>query len=494
VSVWAYLFEPLSVRDYILEGGHFSEQIAAAELIDAVDREPLAAALAIAAEGVEARVSRQGAGAFEVVLEGAGAEAAAFGLRDLWGLAVGGFCPDLAFVHAVGEGEIPEAALRKARGTLERLRRQPAAVFPEAPPIARRAPRTIRPAVAFELRPDGGRDWLDAATLRKRRMGAAAENTRLGRRFLDEARQDACVWPDGLEIQGTGRHPFPFLPGNRYLAIIHAGIEGAHRLPDGLAETAARAASAAVLVPAAQPTPEGAALLPARPLLLGTAELSLLARADRAVPFAAAFLEALERALEAAGSLPPVRAAAGIAFIRAGYPLARADHEAAALCRTAAAEAARGKPPQACLAFARVQAGPDPAPGAPSSPEGFPAYRAGRRDGVLPHWERIDALAALFSEEDMAQGPTRQLSALLGQNATEAGRQYRLWREVLGNILPGCLVRFDYLMDSFGVTHDELPLIEYAGRTVCPLIDALVLRMVGHGAGPAPGRGEFAHG
>ena len=522
-----------------MDGRNLSEQIAAGEMVDILCGEPLSAALDVLGIGAEVVFSRRAAGAFHVILSGARAVEQAGRLRDLWGIAVGCYCPGLEFVHALAEGETQRAAVRKGTRELAWRRGHPAAIFPEAPPIARRDPCTGRAAIAEQAGESGEREWLDAASLRKRQvMAIPGDAPGLADKLLDDSLLPGHVWPLRLlagERGAPGRPGFPWLPGNNYLAAIRVGVheqagwldslEAAveHRpgefarlfrtFSEGVENAlrrAARRAGAEVLAPAAAAGEDGAAVLPARPFLLGDGEFTAIVRADLGLSFAAALLAEFERS--SARALAPLKAelsypgpsltgCAGIAFMKAGRPLLSAARLAESLCDRARAESGRARadsdgPRPSCLAFALV-GGEAAGSGAEniafagdaSFGPGFPAYGIG--PGPLPEWKALEELVALFSEEDLAIGPVRQLVSLLRLVPGDAAKQYRRWRDVVGKALPHRLDKLDTLLASFGISARDLPVLRRGGAAVSPVADALILRAVGHalpGARPATER------
>jgi hypothetical protein len=248
VSYIAYLFEARSIQGYILDGGRLADQVAASNLVDALCREPLQAALEVLdltdisheerhPAAAEVIFPRRAGGAFYAVLGGDDARPRAERLRDLWGMAAANFCPGLEFVHALAAGADPLAAITAGVQRLAQWRSLPPTRFPETAPLVRRSPRTGQPALCNDRLPDEVREWADAATLRKR-YACAGDNTEFKRaegltqRFLPEADAPTCLWPRNLEPARAGEAVssddprFPFLGDSRYVAVIHADGNG----------------------------------------------------------------------------------------------------------------------------------------------------------------------------------------------------------------------------------------------------------------------------
>jgi hypothetical protein len=572
LSYIAYLFEARGIQSYILDGGRLADQVAASNLLDALCRRPLETALRQLElvdvsqqfrnpEAGEVAFPRCGGGAFYAVFGGDSAAENAARLRDLWGIAAAAFCPGLEFVQAVAGGKTLQEAVDEGTRTLVQARNRPPASFPETPPLVQRSPRTGQPARLNDRLPDGIREWADASTLRKRyakdgngnrfRSGADLTN-----RFLvTDEEQKRYYWPRNLgkpDPDDPDAAQFPLLADNAYVAVIHADGNGLGQAlmalrkavagrPDdyqrifrgfsdcieGATLAAAQAATAKVLVPAAAKTEDsqrqakdcgnGNPIMPARPIVLGGDDLTIIVRADLALPFTVAFLEAFEkfsaeRLKELRGEVPSLderlTACAGVAFIKATQPFHLANHLAEHLCARAksASDAARGEsrgPKPSSLAFARITTSVlDETIRTVKLGEkgdgrlGARAYFLGGVGDTRPRWTDLQALAELLARPEMARGPTRQLLTLLGQDVVDAEKRYRRWQEVLEKNpdTEPRLSEFKRLLLKFGSAPEglDLPFVQSGSELFTPLSDALALRAVGFGGNGSAG--EEPHG
>lgn len=464
MSYRAYLFEAGSLQDYILDGRNLAEHIAVSELVASLCDAPLAAVLDTLGltDTAETRFFRRTTGAFHLVLSGPDADTQARRLRDLWSLACDVHCPGLEYVHALAEGTTPTEAL--GRGQQALARQYPAAALPETPPLARRDPHSGRAAVW-----QTGQEWRDRLALRiSQRESAPILSLPSGH----------PPWPRSLATDAASHMPsFPWLVGNRYLALVHCAVHGLDTVMASCGDpvpcpSAVHTAAQEALSSLATSSP----ILPGLPLLVRDDQFTALVRADLALPFAATFCLAFERAATPAASLTTH---VGIAYAKAGWPLIQAQRLAAKLSAQARHESQRtcpgDEPLPASLAFARATDGARNG----NAYLGFPAY--GLTRGPLPGWQPLVALTKLLAENEVAVGPARQLLALLRQAPGDAQRPYRRWREILAKALPRHLERFDALLAELGLVAKDVPVIRQGQRLFSPLEDAFVLRAVSHG-------------
>ena len=343
---FAYLFEAKGIGRYIVESGRLNDLIGGSDLIAGL----------CTSDGVDDVLSKilQATGAPKI--ESSRRAGAAFCLhtdksepldriRALWRVAVGIRHPGLEFsdvdpAPAIDAG----AALRAAYQAQPAVRENSAAFLqPTAHPFMAFNPRTGRAAVDSEtLRDNSGRniDLLDAVNAPQRRRGReiASKNAtdRLARQFLPEPAADAAKYrfPRQFEIADASlsNPAFPFLTRDERVAVVHADISGLGQIFQRVTKVAmsadevmcvasaieraiaaaARAASNAILLPnavnfkmgdrftrlfgkdsARAPTEIG--LVPARPVVLGGDDITVIVRADLALEFAASLLVEIER-------------------------------------------------------------------------------------------------------------------------------------------------------------------------------------------------------
>lgn len=526
----ACLFEAKSIQEYILRSGRLRHIVGASELIDGLTGALLDdcfAALRLR-KGHDIQWSRRAGGAVYLFTENI---AHRDDFRDLWSLVVRQYAPGLSFVLATGSGENPRVAFEQAREQLDAQRNRAAADLPAGTPITEYAPRTGRPAVTR----DAKLGLQDAATAR---FGLKAfwRSGKVTEKFAPSIAAD--LWPRELEYDAEGdddERAFPFLPDNRYLGLLHADGNGLGHVLLELAkqvrsrpeifldlfrafsegvgratEAAAQLATEAVLLPARR--------IAARPIVLGGDDLTILLRADLALPFAQSFLSEFEQAsrnemtqLRARFSNVPgvpeaLTAGGGIAFVKSNHPFHLAHQLAESLARhakkRAKALARNGRIPPT-IAFHRVT----------KASHGdydrilrdemtfgekddcirttLEVYGTDAQPTDLPSLTDLQELAALLGAEHMARGPARQVLALIGRDLDDARRRYGRWREVMGERDRASRDRFDGSLHRLcGSVWNDLPVAADGFPHATPLGDVATLLAVGnvsdvsHGGAP----------
>jgi hypothetical protein len=537
---YACLFEAKSIQEYILRSGRLRHIIGASELLDSLTPtllDDVLQALGLRRE-TDVRFSRAAGGAVYLFTD---EEAKRDAFRDLWTLTVRQYAPGLELIVAGGAGADDYQAYKDAEKQLQAARNCQPPLLPAGTPVTRYAARTGEPAVSK----DNPLGLQDQATARfGRREFWRKERGGLTSRFAPGLSADA--WPRNLEYdpKDPDDAAFPFLPDNRYLGLLHADGNGLGQLlldlkkhvkahPDafmplfrdfsgavGKATLAAAqwATDKVLLLARDEPSDYGQAdtdrLIPARPIVLGGDDLTILLRADLALPFARAFLTRFESASrveleklhadhpDVAHIVPDcLTAGGGIAFVRSNHPF----HLAHALAESVARHAkdrAKQKPAgngriPPTLAFHRVTTachgnyaeilGSEMAMGAQGAPimTTLGAYSLDPEPGKLPALADLERLADLLARDDMARGPARQILTMLGQDIDDAGRRYAHWRELMGARAKGNLDRFDELMGRLctGLAED-LPVSASGTPRRTPLGDATALLAVTRGAKP----------
>lgn len=537
MTSYSCLFEAKSIQKYILRSGRLRHIVGASELIDSITGELLddvLEALRIT-EGRQVRFSRRAGGSVYLFSSECEVRNA---FRDLWTLVVRQYAPGLEFILACGEGNTDYAAFHPAAAKLQAARNHQPPALPSGGPVTMYAPRTGNPAVANEHQIG----YQDAATVRfgmKRFLGG----DNLVSKFNREV--PAADWPRSLEYSSDSEvRSFPFLRENRYLALLHADGNSLGQLLMNLSDyvkghsecfvdlfqdfsvaieqatqAAAQKATELVLLPARiERFDDHGSIdnsIPARPIVLGGDDLTILLRSDLAFPFAQSFLHAFEHysRIELAklkAKYPDVRglpdtltAGAGIAFVKSNHPFHLAHGLAESLAKhakssaKALAKATGGAqcriPPS--VSFHRVT----------SSTHGdydtvlkdemtyghtgeqvmttLGVYTLDPERGELPSLDNLMSLVRLLDSEAMARGPARQLLTLLGQDQTDARRRYERWREVLSKRTDGVLQKLDAALENLcGELASDLPVSRAGDPRRTPLGDAAILLSVNKGA------------
>ena len=501
-------FEAKSIQAYILDSGKLRDMVGASRLVERLVGEPLDRVLsALEMNEGDIRFSRRAGGAFMAFLDDRDKARA---LRDAWSLIVPRYAPGLEFVMALVAADDDREAARKALDAMA-ASRIPTPRLPSAAPLARIAPRTGLPATANDPTPDG-REWADAATLRKRAFKDARS---LEQRFL---RGNAGRFPLNLEEE------FPFNGDNRYVGIVHADGNGLGRMlmalretarksPDGFVElyrgfserlvaateaAAQRATTSAILSHA-----DGKGFLPIRPLVLGGDDLTCIVRGDLALSFVCAFLEAFEKETRnlcdwlsgvADWHEEHLTACAGIAYVKVNQPFALGYGLAEALCGKAKDLSGR-----VCSAVCFHRVSTSFIPDADWVVTREMTTRQGKRElastlgayalhagNDLPTLDDLKDLAWLMAADgDRATGSAmRRLLGLATAAPQEAERAYRRWREMLADDKTGdekLLRTFDSTLSKLlGESPAEALPARHAGdeRHETPLGDVLALHAV----------------
>ncbi|HYN78848.1 MAG TPA: hypothetical protein VES73_13790, partial [Lamprocystis sp. (in: g-proteobacteria)] len=309
MPVYTYLFEAKSIQSYLLTTNRLKEIVGGSEMVEALTGVGGLLDDARKAVGGEITFSRRGGGAFFAFSED---ESTRNRLADLWPLLVRQHAPDLEFVQARGHGDSAKAAYDDAHPRLLADRNRPQARYPQAAPLTIRNRRSGEPATTYARSKKGAKaEPVDAATARKLN-GRFCKGAALGRRFAPDAPWES--WPLNLAPADgdDDERNFPFLGEDRALALVHADGNGLGQLLIKLnqamganhgnyveifrafseavstaTESAAQAATRKVL---AGNQLEG--VYPARPIVLGGDDLTMLVRADLALPFTRTFLAA----------------------------------------------------------------------------------------------------------------------------------------------------------------------------------------------------------
>jgi hypothetical protein len=268
-----------------------------------------------------------------------------------WPAEVAHLAPGLTLVQAWVPADDAKW-LRHLQEGLHAARQCGTAELPEAGPWVERAPWTGRPAERFDG-DDGRKVAVDQATLLKRR---AHESTR--RDF-----EDALLKPGERFVRDADTEL-----GEGWLAVIHADGNAVgelvmkkgnpaeiQKLSSALTEATKAAGKAATDQIRRDRNKGGRPYCPARPVVLGGDDVTIIVRGPDAMPFTRAFLQAFEvetRKWPEINAVDGLTACAGIAFVKGGYPFHLAYGLAETLCKKAKELA---KPQGAsALAFARV--------------------------------------------------------------------------------------------------------------------------------------------
>ncbi|MFZ2404576.1 MAG: hypothetical protein WAW41_05525 [Methylobacter sp.] len=502
----AYLFEAHTIQPYILEGGKLAEMVGASEILEElVGKEgPLDSVLQEMGlkEQVDFVFSRRGGGAFYLLFKEA---VNARQLMEVWSLIVSGFAPGLKYTHACYfEASTQREAIKKAKELLGQRRNWLMPELPEAGPWVRRSPRTGKPARAFSK---VDKIWLDKAAEVKQKT-RYAKGKKLSRKFLNDGLDKEYEFPRNMEHLEDKQEGavFPFNSDNHNVGIIHADGNGLGqiliKLADKLEQSdeyanvfyelskridkATQAAAGRALVSAKAleraVTQADKKVIPARPLILGGDDLTIIVRADLALEYARDFILFFEQETEKElaplhrkypDSIPKqMTACAGVAFLKSQQPFSFGYALAESLCREAKKRSKQnitdGMIPGS-LAFHRVTSSFIDEYSEALKREltsKYPkqeiqktlgAYGAGLFADELPSFDVLEQIKNLFIEPDMARGPTRHFLTLVSIDSMEAADAWRRWRKNMGknSILKDILKEYDGYAAQLGFAQDS---------------------------------------
>ena len=526
--IHASIFELDSIQSYLFSSGRLRDVAGASELLDQLTEgegnllDQVARAVDIS-DKID--FPRRAGGAFYAFTENKNLLGR---FLDLWTLAMQQQAPGVAFSLGIGKGERYLDAFDAARNDLRADNGRERPCLPLAAPVAGRSRRTGLAAVDWADK-DGP---VDAGTVGKKRFTDLAKAGFLKRFAPDEVDIGWRDWPTDFESTGKARS-FPFRNDDRTVALIHADGNGLGSLllkirdaverNDGqfvnlyqafsrvvvdVTKEAAREATRKVLLPARS----GDECLPARPILLGGDDVTVIVRGDLAIDYCRVFAEAFEQAsvreLDALREKTdiddlPARLSLGIGvvFLRASQPFHMAIHLAEALTGEAKKTAKRHDKddPDSSLAFYRVTG--SLVDDYDSIVERALTHEIGGRKYIdtlgtyflsdssnTPRLDDLLALAKLLGADDMARGPTRQLMTLMGHSKTDVKRRYGRWRRLMAarNDERARLDDYDHLMRRLSNIDEETSLPYGADDSApdilrSPLGDALALIGVARG-------------
>lgn len=471
----AYLFEASSIQSYIFQTSRLKEIIGASELIASLTDTLLPTTLNALGISNQIRFSRCAGGAFYAFSED---QQAIERLYAVWTLLLQQYAPGLPYDYALAIDKKNEAdALSDAEPAKLVSRNRQRVALPQAGPLTQRCARTGQAATRFSyVKQEAGADPIDDATDRKLRF---ARHSTLTDRFTHDATVEPDHWPVNLDPEPESEDDtakparlFPFAGDNRNLAIVHADGNGIGQLLIDLkeavsdssfvdtfrqfsevlsdaTEAAVRRATDQVLLPLR--TPDNP-MIPARPIVLGGDDLTLILRSDCALDFVLCYLEAFERETEQRFSkldLPieigGLTACAGIAFVRANQPFYMGAELAEGLtghAKTASKAIAGRKLPPSSIAFHRVISTVIDDYGTLLDQERtfmldnkqryrdtLEVYGLQPDDEALPFIGDLQTLTRLIQAKQVSNGPTRELLGMLARDGAQARQIYRRWRQ-----------------------------------------------------------------
>ena len=558
----SYLFEAKGIQRWVMEGGRLRDIAAASDILARVsssDGNDLLQDALTMSGFTDVAWSRRAGGAF--VLHFAEADAAFERFRALWRLVFMQLAPGLEFVETFGAGADNNAAriavyeepTRRAAGRENGF----ASLLPQGHPLVQLAQRTGRPAVRAQIYPgEAEQERIDLVTNAKRNFVPKSGVPGVGDRFLSTDPGGAeFKWPtemdlpsrgdgDGSDTHGGTRDDttlsrgseFPFEGDSRWIGVVHADISGlgafyrginaaaatkgdralefARKASEAIEEalTAAARIAGELLVDRASPDTQ---ILPARPILLGGDDVTIIVRGDLALDWTESFLKALEMQSKQKLSAfaehfgekgnsaidTKLTAAAGVAFGKSKQPFFRLLELADSLCgfakraaKEVAKKEAKGRRAASMIAFHRVT---ESALAKDADALFAELEQNGRRLSAQPYaitenvglyakLEDLKTLKTALGDEALKRGAIRELRKLLlsGDLDGEAEEVWRRWCEMTKKRSAERFEAFtkDLIFASGGPVDSKLPFAEAAWpslkdktKTVhpSPLFDAI---------------------
>ena len=505
MGVSAYLFELRQIQRFIFSTGKLRDVSGASELLDDIcndtDGKPhgvggLAGEL-IDAHLIGATVYRAAGGALDL---SHGDAAAVRAFRAAFRLRLAKKAPGLVFSDAIGDGSDVYTARNSARNAMSDEGPVRGVNLPLGAPILRPAPRSggnpaLLPHWTIQGKCPITDEYAEIAThlarwhLQNHREILAAKF--LPQEFEGQGYRWPTVFPSNEAKAATlndGKAAkqviFPFVPGNiPRIAVLHAdgngmgaifkaAVDKFKREPEKVRELSralSKATQEAVqqaMVPVLKMAIDKH--IPARPIVLGGDDISIILRADLAPAFAQDFIAAYEvlasEAVRALGVLEEnqkLTSKVGFVVIGPSQPFLHAYGLAESL-----ASAARD-PNESRIAFHRV-AGAAIA-GAASDlekdgrgPLGHSVWRAAHSNDDM---KALTELARLLDDDDVGRGGLRKVAELLKDDPNEAQRVYARALDVLATRNPAKKKELVDLLTKFGVTDLRTP-------GWCPLLQA----------------------
>lgn len=524
----AYLFEARGIQRFLFASGKLKDMLGGSELLDYLCAEGGYLDQVLEKFDPKPGAPRRAGAAFYLLFN---SEDDARRFQTVWRLGFSNWVPGVEYVDTLSSAESALKAVANGQQALREQRNILSAELPRPGPLSERSPRTGIAAIKRDSK-QKGEESLDAATATKRQFQRPDEDKSLAKRFLNE---DGYFWPNDFEQDTDDSTRFP-LAERRLVGLVHADGNGLGELlrvlgdalkgaddkaykdifrafSDGLTtatQEAAQAASKAIILPAAEKQ-----ILPARPLVLGGDDVTIILRADLALPFTTAFLKAFEE--ETAKSMDKLKGAfkesklptpdlpdkltacAGICYMKCSQPFLAGHDLAEGLCKRAKTASRQQREERklpympASLAFHKVQDSllddaksqfdkdhriQDSTGKNQSWTLALPVYGLSA-DNKLPQITDLEALVKLFAkdekskaesndtdsspkanrkEPDINDRPLREVVTLWHSNRELARQAYTRWRTLAAENQRDQLKEFDTLLHKLvGDTQQELP-------------------------------------
>lgn len=505
---WYYVLSAKGIQNFILQGDKLRLMVGGSELIENLPNVFLIDLLRELglSENIDYKILSQAAGGARLLFKEGRA------VRDLARvvpLALSRYVPGLDFVQdwRVVQGSLA-ATMDASEKALQQKRNLVFPHYPVAGPLIDRAPRSGLP-VADRIHQGGTHEPADPSMLARDRASKRARHALLDKLLGEKFR--SLRLPENIEDMFDGERGYVAVlhaDANGLGAVVMALLEDLKKMDDDAAARAysdfSRAVSGATeqsLRQAIQPMAEEAmadqaAYLPFRPLVCAGDDVTLVLKAEYAIPLAESFLTGFETASrEALNALripglegKGLSAAAGIAFVHPNYPFSQAYALSESLCAFAKDASQRQG---SSLAFWRVTNA------MADDFSGILQRELKTREGLLtmmpyavgehPAQPRLDSLLQLAGAINaLPRGSLRNLLTQMYHDKAATDQAYERIKEVAGNgAAKTSFHAFEQVLSSLtSNTAQPLWCVERE-RPCTPLHDAVELLA-------AVGRGKFA--
>ena len=472
----AYLFELRQIQPYVFGTGKLRDASGASELIESIsfDSEIPGATGAESIDGVagdllkglEIQVYRAAGGVIDIVGPDEGPMTE---FRAAFRLALARHAPGLVYGDSLATAPTEAEAREKARMTASDDGPVQGTMVPPGSPMIRPAPRSGGSPAVMSGWTTSGRctithEFADLSTLAKRQY--LKERQRLAEKFVPaDLRDKKWNWPTVFSLEDDAAAQgslFPFDDGVLpRIAVLHADGNGMGNLfaraVKTLSSDKVRDLSRGLTAATRSAVQEAmrqvlaahrGSVPPARPILLGGDDVTLILRADLVSDFALTFAETYQAEASAvvksfeiktdtdpAEDWPAMTTKIGFVVIGPSQPFARAYDLAASLASTAR-DTAKSR-----IAFHRVAGAEIPADADALKVQGqcVPGFTLWRAGLDLAAFRELRALSRMLDNDDIGRGPLRQVPALLKVDLAEARRIYRRAEEVIEPRNPGAV-------------------------------------------------------
>ena len=376
---YAYLFETRGIQRFLFATGKLKDMLEGSELIDYICADHGLLDETLDSLNLTDKVTspRKAGGVFYLVFD---KQSDVQSFQNTWRLLMSQWLPTVEQVDVISKADSAKEAINKGIRQLAQQRNIISATLPNASPITERSPRTGQAVVIRERYGKRGVESLDLSTSILRSFKRPTKSQSLTERFLygDSQNfnrdQQTIHFPNNFESDAKTSKKFP-LGRRKLVGLIHADGNGLGEILRLLNE-ACQDASDAVYIDLYRTFSEGITratieatnqaardtlvpnitengVIPARPLVLGGDDLSVIVKADIAIDFTRAFLQAFKQTSQeelaklkdkfivngltvSANKLPAyLTACAGIVYMKSSQPFYQAYEVAEGLCKQA---------------------------------------------------------------------------------------------------------------------------------------------------------------